>query len=135
MFTSEAERVMEEKFKTEHTQGAEKALMDMLTTDHAAATNGLKDAFYSYIENIFTEMTLKGTLDDLVMKNLKRWSHAQEFMEAFAQRVPDPRTFTNPPATFAKQLMNSTVTEWRLNAKEETHQTEAQPHPVEPPSL
>lgn len=49
VITSEVDRVMEEKFKTQHTQAVGEALMVMLTTDHAAATNGLKDASYGYI--------------------------------------------------------------------------------------
>lgn len=72
VITSEVDRVTGKKFKSKHTLDAEEALMGVLATDHAATTNGLKNAFYSYLHNILTEITLKGTLDDLFTKNLER---------------------------------------------------------------
>lgn len=72
MTTSKFDRVMGEKFKTEHTQAPEEASMDIRTVGHTTATNCLQDAFYTYIENILTEMTLKSTLKNLFKKSPER---------------------------------------------------------------
>lgn len=93
---------MEMKFKTEHTQATEKVLMDMLTTGHAVATYNLKDAFYSYFENMFRKMILKEILEDHFIRELERWSKALKFMDAFTQKVYESRTITNPLATFVR---------------------------------
>lgn len=134
MITSDVDCATEMKFKTEHTQTAKKALMDMLTTGNAVTTSGLKDVPYSYIENILTETTRKGTLDGLFIRNPEHWSQAPEFVGAFRQRVFNLRTFTNPLDTCVKQRMDSTVDEWRLDAKKETHTTEGKPYTVVPPT-
>lgn len=69
MTTPEVDRIAEAKLKTKHTQAAEEDLMDMLKIGYADASAGLKDASNQYVENVLTEMTLKGTLEDLLIKN------------------------------------------------------------------
>lgn len=125
---------MREKFDTEHIQIAEKALMYMLTTGHAAATNGLKDASFRCIKNILTEMTFKRRVDDFFTQNIERWSQAPEFIDAFTEKVLSQRTFTISMSTIVKQRVNNTVSEWRLNVKEEA-QSESKTHSEVPPSL
>lgn len=46
MITFEAVRAAEMKFKTKHTEDAEKALVNMLITGFFAATTGVEDASY-----------------------------------------------------------------------------------------
>lgn len=79
-------------------------------------------------------MTLKGTLNELFIRNLERWSQAPKLMDTFTQRFLNSRTLPIPLATFVKRRMDSTVDEWRLTAKRETHCTGGKPHPVAPPS-
>lgn len=61
--------------------------MDMLTTGHHVAANGLNDASYSYIGNSLTEMTPKEPLDNCFMRNLKQRSHASVFVNTLTQRA------------------------------------------------
>lgn len=46
----------------------------MLKTGSLAATDGIKDACYQFIESVLTNMTLKGTPYDLFIRNFERWS-------------------------------------------------------------
>lgn len=80
LITSEVQRVTKKKFKIEHILAAVEALIDMLAANHAVASNSLKDASYSCIKNILTEMALKGSLGDLYIRNLERWSQVPEFL-------------------------------------------------------
>lgn len=120
MIASQVDRIVNAKLQAKHTHAAEDALVDMLKTGYLAATDGVKNASYQFIENVLKEMTLKGTLDDLFIRNLERWSQAHHFMNAFTQRVLNARSFTNPLATFVKQRMDNSLDEWRLVDKEET---------------
>lgn len=135
MITSEVDRVMEKKLKTEHTLAVEELLMDMSKTNHAAANNDVKDASHSLLKNILTKMTLNVTLDDLFIRSLERGIQAPEFMDTLTQNDLNSRTSTNPLATFVKQQMNNTVDQLRLNAKEGTDLAETEAHPVTPPLL
>lgn len=78
---------------------------------------------------MLTKTTLKGTADDRLIKNLKRWSHALEFVDTFTKWDFSSRTFTIPLAKFVKQRMDNTVDERRQNAKEGASPKE-KPHPV-----
>lgn len=119
---------------TNMSQVAEEALMDLLSTGYAAASNSLKDTAYKFIENIISEMTLKGTFDDLFLRNLERWSQTSTFMNGFTQRVLNSRSFTSPLATFIKERMDDTVDEWRMTAKEEALHQRRKVDPTVPPS-
>lgn len=55
---------LEKKLKTENTQAAEKALMDLLKTGWAATSGCLQDAFKLILKHILTEMNLRDTLVD-----------------------------------------------------------------------
>lgn len=134
MITSAVDCVTEKNFKSKHTQAEEEASMDMLTTGHTSAANVFRDATYSYIENILKDMSLEGTLNDLHIRNLIRWSEASKFVDALTQWIHNLKTFTNPLATFFKKRMNNTVDEWHLNAKEGAH-PKKRPHRVAPPLL
>lgn len=134
MFNPKVGRDWEMKVKTCHIQAAEEAFMDVLATSYAATTNRPKDTSYSYAENVLTERTLKGMLDDRFRKSLERWRQAPELMNAFTKRVFNQRTFKSPLATLVKKPLDSTFDEWRLNTKEETHKIEYSPHPVTLPS-
>lgn len=108
--------------------------MDLLSTGYAAANDGLKDTSYEFIENIITEMTLKGTFDDLFLQNLERWSEKPTFMNAFTKRVLNSRMFTSPLATFIKEKIDNSVEEWSLAAKEEAHYKRKKMDPTTPPA-
>lgn len=109
MVTSDVDRIVDTKLKTKHTQAAEEALMDILKTCYAAASAGLKDASYRYVENVLIGMTLKGTLDNLFIRNLELWSQASTFMDAFTQRVLTSRTFIYQLATLVNKLVEKTI--------------------------
>lgn len=86
MVVFKVNRILEAKLKTKETQAAEEYLMDILKPDYAAAYAGLKDVLYQYVKNVLTETTVKGTGEDLFMRNLERWSRAPEFMDAFTKK-------------------------------------------------
>lgn len=96
---------------SKHTHAAEQALMDMLKSGHAAATNGLADEFYKYIENILTEMIINRTLNYRFMRILEWWSQTLEIMDAITLRVLHSKTFTNMLANIFEQQMAYTVIE------------------------
>lgn len=79
-------------------------------------------------------MTLKGMLDNLSLRDLEWWNQAPNFIDAFIQRVLNPRNLLHPLATFVKKLMNKTVDEWRLIAKKGTHRTRIKVDRTVPPS-
>lgn len=134
MVVYKTDRVMKMTFKTEHTQATKEALVDISATSHAAATNDLKDVFYSYTESILTRLTFKSTLNGLFVRNLERSNQALEFMGAFTHNVLNSKTFTNTLAKFAKEQIDNTVDEQRLNDKREAHLRKKRPHPAAPPS-
>lgn len=86
MITTEVDRVTEKMFKNDYTQTAEEVLMNKFTTGSVAAFNDLKELLYSYIDNSITEMFLKNTLSDNLMKHIEQWSHAPEFIDALHKR-------------------------------------------------
>lgn len=87
MITFEVDRIMKAKLKNGMHWDAEKALMDLLSTGQAAASNGLKETSFNLVENIVPEMALKATLEDLHARNLERRSQAPSFMNASTQRA------------------------------------------------
>lgn len=70
IITSESDRVTGEKVSSKQSSVAEDVLEDELATGHAAANNSLKDAFYSYVENVLTANSHNGTLGDNFTRNL-----------------------------------------------------------------
>lgn len=116
---------MRAKLVTVHTQAAKEAVMDMPKTDYAAASADLKDASHHYVENSLTKMSPTETLNNFYLKNLERRSQASKFMDAFKQRVINSKTFMRPLATFVERTTDNTIDEWRLAARESTHNTNA----------
>lgn len=67
--TSEADFSVRAELIKEHTQAVNEALIITLNTGYTTVSEGLKDAWYQYVENDLTEMTLLDMLDDIFMKH------------------------------------------------------------------
>lgn len=87
MITSNVDGGTMMKLKGKHTQVTEEALMNTLTVVQTAAINVLSDASYIHIKNTLTQMTFKGTGDNVSARNLERWSQTPKSMDVFMQRV------------------------------------------------
>lgn len=120
---SEVDQVLEAKWKTKHGQVAGGALMATSENGYGAASASLKDISCQYIENVFTEMNLKNTMDNLSIKSPKRRSQSPACMNAFTKRVLNSRTSTNLTATFGKNRMDNIMKWLRLTAKDVSHHT------------
>lgn len=68
--------------------------MDMLKIAYLTAGDGIKDASFRFIENILMEVTLKGTMDYLFIRNLEReakhWSLRKPLQKGFLTREASP---------------------------------------------
>lgn len=71
MITFKVDRIMGAKLRTEYTQAADIALMDMLETRYSSGSDGLIDASYQKVENVPNAMNLKSTLNALFLRNLE----------------------------------------------------------------
>lgn len=135
MTTSDVDRIVQAKLKTKHTKRAEKDLMNMLKTVYADASAGLMNELDQRVENVLTEMTLNGTLDNPSIRHLERQSQTPEFMHAFTQRVLNSKIFTHLLAVFVKKQMDNTMFAYRLTNKEEAHLTGTKVDRTVPSSL
>lgn len=74
MTSSESDRIVETKLKTENPQNAKEALLDMLVTSQSTASASLKDALYQRIEIVLNGLTVnavKSTSVDAFIMNLE----------------------------------------------------------------
>lgn len=109
--------------KTKHIPAAEEALRDILKSDYAAATVGLKGASDQCVENFLTRVTLKRTLDGLLIRNLEKGNQAQNFLHTSTQSILNSKSSTYPFATVLKIWMDNTAHGWHLETKEDAHHT------------
>lgn len=106
MITFEMSRIVEANVKTEHTQACEEALMDTWKINYGVTSTGLKDALYQYIEKVLIKMYLKGTLDDLFVRNMEQQSQAPAFMYTSTHRVrPKLDDFYASIETFRQEMV------------------------------
>lgn len=93
---SEAGCVTKMRLTTKHTQPAEKALMNVLTTSYTATTNGRKNVFLVPHKTTHTKVTFEVTMNDLFLWSLDRWSHAPKNYERLYANCPYAENLQKP---------------------------------------
>lgn len=74
MVLEEAERTYASRVNASMTRAAEKVLSDAFQTSYKSANAGFTSTSYYFVESRLTEMTQKGTLDEVFHRNIEQWT-------------------------------------------------------------
>lgn len=70
----EGKRIIADQAGPSMQKGVEKVLSDIFLVRFDEPSTALKNLSYYFNEGVFTEITLKDTLNELFKRNLKRWT-------------------------------------------------------------
>lgn len=84
MAQDEAKRLYASVVSATMTRAAEQALFDAFRIGYKSANAELKNTSYHSVKSVLTEMAHKGTLDEVFVRNIERWTQPSTFIDALA---------------------------------------------------
>lgn len=105
MAQEEVERTYESRVSVFITRAAEEALFNALKIGYKSENAGLKNTSYHLVKSVLTEMAHKRALDEVVNRNIKRWTKSSTFIDPFAKRALTTPRFVRPAAKFIRKIM------------------------------
>lgn len=78
----------------------EETMCGVFVMYYCAATKSTKNSFFSFVEEVITEMTYCGLLNEMLNLSSSRWSRSETFMQILAERVVNNLSFKTPVAVF-----------------------------------
>lgn len=97
---------------------AEKTIGDVFITGYLTATDGIRDASISSVEDVIIDMIHSRVIVEALITNqhFERWSGSDGFIGASIGRIVNDPGFLAPVAAFIKQHATNAVEE-ELNSK------------------